>query len=94
MQNEKLASTFMEKLFLKRIGQNIRKWRILRGVKLEQLAHNSGITKGALSLIENGKTNTSLLRIHNIAIALKIAEDILMFKDPLYRLEESKLFNY
>jgi transcriptional regulator with XRE-family HTH domain len=64
------------------VGQNIRKWRELKGIKQEQLANQLGITKGALSNIENNKTDISLHRIEQIAVNLEI--DVMkLFVNPL-----------
>ncbi len=64
------------------IGNNIRKWRELRGVKQEQLAIRLGITKAALSNIENNKTDISLHRIEEIAVCLEL-EAMKLFSDPM-----------
>ena len=64
------------------IGQNIRKWRELKGVKQELLAVDLGITKSALSNIENNKTGIPLHRIETIAGSLGI-ETMKLFCDPL-----------
>lgn len=71
-----------KKTFLKAVGTNIKKWRILKEIKQEELANRIGISKGALSLIESGKTNTSLGRIQEIARSLDISEKQLLFFDP------------
>ena len=65
-----------------KIGQNIRKWRELKGIKQEQLALKLNITKGALSNIENEKTDVNLSRIEEIAKHLGL-ESMLLFKNPL-----------
>ncbi|MBK8609490.1 MAG: helix-turn-helix transcriptional regulator [Chitinophagaceae bacterium] len=54
------------------IGSNVRKWRELRGYKQEFLAVKLGITKAALSNIENNKTDLSLHRIEDIACCLEL----------------------
>lgn len=64
------------------IGQNIRKWRELRGVKQDSLALQLGITKAALSNIENNKTDINLHRIEDIATCLEL-ETMKLFCDPL-----------
>ncbi len=64
------------------IGQNIRKWRDLKGIKQEMLATNLGITKSALSNIENNKTGISLSRIEDIARCLGL-DTMRLFCDPL-----------
>jgi len=64
------------------IGNNIRKWRELKGVKQDRLATQLGITKAALSNIENNKTDISLHRIEQIAVCLEL--DVMkLFSDPL-----------
>ena len=64
------------------IGNNIRKIRILKGYKQEALAMQLGISKVALSKIENGKTDISLSRLCSIAQALRV--DIkTFFTDPM-----------
>ena len=65
-----------------KIGQNIRKWRELKSIKQEQLAIKLCITKGALSNIENDKTDIGLHRIEEIAKHLGI-ESMMLFKNPL-----------
>ena len=65
-----------------KIGQNIRKWRELKGIKQEQLAIKLNITKGALSNIENDKTDIGLPRIEEIAKHLGL-ESMMLFKNPM-----------
>ena len=65
-----------------RIGNNIRKWRELKGIKQAQLARQIGITTAALSNIENDKTNLSLQRIEQISIQLQL-EVVKLFSNPL-----------
>jgi len=64
-----------------KIGLNIRKWRELKGIKQEQLAGKLGITKAALSNIENDKTDVSLHRIEDIARCLDL-EVMQLFNNP------------
>jgi transcriptional regulator with XRE-family HTH domain len=64
------------------IGNNIRKWRELKGVKQDQLAIQLGITKAALSNIENNKTDISLHRVEQIATCLGL-DAMKLFNDPL-----------
>ena len=53
-----------------RIGQHIRMWRDLKGVKQNELAGKIGITSAALSQIENDMTELTLHRLEDIADAL------------------------
>ncbi len=64
------------------IGTNIRKWRELKGIKQELLAEQIGITKGALSNIENNKVDISLHRLEDIARCLEI-DAMKLFINPL-----------
>lgn len=68
--------------YLLNIGINIRKWRELKGIKQEQLATKLGITKAALSNIENNKTDISLHRLEDIAMCLEI-ETMKLFVNPI-----------
>ncbi|MGC4101029.1 helix-turn-helix domain-containing protein [Ferruginibacter sp.] len=63
------------------IGENIRKWRELRGYKQVTFAALVGISKATLSRIENNKQTVSIPRLQKIAICLKINATQL-FKDP------------
>jgi transcriptional regulator with XRE-family HTH domain len=65
-----------------RIGNNIRKWRELKGIKQSQLARQLGITSAALSNIENDKTNLSLHRVEQISNHLQL-EVVKLFSNPL-----------
>lgn len=65
-----------------KIGLHIRKWRELKGIKQEQLANQLGITKAALSNIENDKTDVNLHRIEDIARCLDL-EVMKLFKNPI-----------
>jgi transcriptional regulator with XRE-family HTH domain len=53
-----------------RIGQHIRMWRDLKGIKQNELAGKIGITSAALSQIENDVAQLTLHRMEDIADAL------------------------
>ena len=53
-----------------RIGQHIRMWRDLKGIKQQELAGKIGITSAALSQIENDVAAVTLHRLEDIADAL------------------------
>ena len=55
-----------------RVGQNIRIWRDLKGIKQEDLARKIGITAAALSQIENNISNLTLNRLEDVADSLGI----------------------
>jgi transcriptional regulator with XRE-family HTH domain len=54
------------------IGQQIREFRKAQGLKLEELARESGISKGLLSKIENAKVSSPISTYSNIAAALGV----------------------
>ena len=54
------------------IGQRIRAIRKARGLNLEELARESGISKGLLSKIENAKVSSPISTYSNIAATLGI----------------------
>jgi transcriptional regulator with XRE-family HTH domain len=63
------------------IGNNIRKWRNLKGVKQIDLARQIDVSKTTLSKIENDKQQASIPRLQKIATCLKIKTTHL-FSDP------------
>jgi len=63
------------------IGNNIRKWRAVRGYKQDTFAQMVGISKATLSKLENDKQGVTIPRLHKIAACLKIKATQL-FNDP------------
>ena len=63
------------------IGNNIRKWRNLKGIKQIDLAQQIDISKTTLSKIENDKQEVNILRLQKIANCLKI-KITQLFIDP------------
>ena len=63
------------------VGNNIRKWRNLKGFKQLDFATQIGVSKTTLSKIENNKQQISLLRLAKIASCLKI-KTTQLFDDP------------
>jgi transcriptional regulator with XRE-family HTH domain len=76
------------------IGNNIRKWRNLRGFKQQDFAKDIGVSKGTLSKIENGKQkNVNLTRLQKIATCLKV-KITQLFNDPNDLLPPPMMINY
>lgn len=68
-----------------RIGQHIRMWRDLKGIKQHELAGRIGITSAALSQIENDIAELTLHRMEDIADALSLKpEQLLAGPQSLY----------
>ena len=45
------------------IGFKIKELRLQKGIKAEIMAHSLGISKGAFSFLENGKTEITISRL-------------------------------
>lgn len=62
-----------------KIGSTIRKCRQIRGMTLESLAIEIGLSKSYLSLVETNKRELSLSYLKNIAVALNIPLPLLIY---------------
>jgi len=71
------------------IGNNIRNWRQLKGMKQDGLASEIEISKVSISKIETGRADISLLRLFAIASALQIQVQLL-FSDPSTLVRENE----
>lgn len=60
------------------IGQNLKRIRKEQGLTLVQLEKLSNVSKGVISLIESGETNTTINTIWKLADALRIHYSILL----------------
>jgi transcriptional regulator with XRE-family HTH domain len=56
----------------KRLGKNLKRIRIEKGVSQVAIAQSLSVSRGFISNIENGKTNPTLSTITNIAKALDV----------------------
>ena len=65
------------------LGKNIRFLRMEKGYSQEELAEYAEVHRNQIGIIERGESNTLLLNIENIAIALNITIADL-FRDPPY----------
>jgi transcriptional regulator with XRE-family HTH domain len=63
------------------IGLRIRSLREERSVTLEQLSQQTGLTKGQLSRIENGKASSPVSTLTRIASALGVVPGVLFSKE-------------
>lgn len=54
------------------LGQNIKKYRYLKGVSQEQLAELSGLHRTYIGAVERGERNISVDNIEKICNALEI----------------------
>ncbi len=70
------------------IGKHIKHWRAVKEIKLQTLAEAIGITKAAMSNIENDVTEPNLGRMEAIADALGITVAELL-TDPFDKLNKT-----
>jgi len=54
------------------LGGNVRSTRIIKGLKLRELAERAGCSESLLSKIENGRASPSLTMLHRIAASLDV----------------------
>ena len=76
-----MCRIFVDKDKFIEVGNNIRKWRNLKGIKQEILADDLEISRVSVSKIETGKTDIPLLRLYQIASSLGIQVQFI-FLDP------------
>lgn len=62
------------------VGNNIRKYRIEHKLTQEQLAEKIGISTSFCANLERGKKSMSIATLRDIAMALEISVDYLLFE--------------
>jgi XRE family aerobic/anaerobic benzoate catabolism transcriptional regulator len=67
---------------LKSLGDRVRQTRARRGMTRKQLARDSGVSERYLAQIEAGQGNISVLVLRQLAKALNVPVDVLLFEDP------------
>ena len=67
---------------LKSLGDRVRQARARRGMTRKQLARDSGVSERYLAQIEGGKGNISVLVLRQLANALNLPVDVLLFEGP------------
>jgi len=68
----------MDKQVLKKFGEQVRKLRREKGMTQEQLADAAGIERSYMGTIERGERNPTLMKVYNIAKALKVSTSELL----------------
>lgn len=80
------------KYYKKKIGENISKYRKIKGISQKVLAQQSGITAQTLSCIETGINNPSFNVMIKISQALDIPiAYIFTFDEAIYSIEDKEL---
>ncbi len=67
---------------LKSLGDRVRQARARRGMTRKQLARDSEVSERYLAQIESGHGNISVLVLRQLAKALNVPVDVLLFEDP------------
>src|SRR5436190_10101767 len=67
---------------LRSLGERVRQARARRGMTRKQLARDSGVSERYLAQIEGGEGNISVLVLRQLAKALNVSADILLFEGP------------
>lgn len=62
----------------KKLGENLKKIRLSKGIKQVEIARTLGVDRSFVSNIENGKTNPTLSTIASLAKALGTTSDQLL----------------
>ena len=62
----------------KRFGDNIKRVRLEKGMTQGDIVRATGVDRGYISSLENGKQNPTLATIEKIAQALGVASDELL----------------
>ncbi len=65
----------------KRVGLNLRKFRLERGLSQEALAFECGLHRTYISGVERGVRNPTVLVLEQIAMALKVPSSQLLEED-------------
>src|SRR5258705_12203306 len=63
------------------LGKKSRELRFRRGLTVQQLAELSGLSKGFISQVENGRTSPSLATLRDLARALDTSVAYLVIED-------------
>jgi XRE family aerobic/anaerobic benzoate catabolism transcriptional regulator len=67
---------------LKDLGDRVRQARARRGMTRKHLARDSGVSERYLAQIESGRGNISVLVLRQLARALNVSVDVLVFEGP------------
>ena len=65
------------------LGRKIRDLRLRRGLTVQQLAEATGLSKGFVSQVENGRTSPSLATLQDLARSLETSVAYLVVEDDL-----------
>lgn len=64
------------------ISEQLRSWRVHKGLRQGELEERAGLSHNAVSRIENGKVSPKLETVERLAVSLGIGIEQLQFKIP------------
>ncbi len=64
------------------LGGNLRAWRKLQGLTIEQVAERAGLTRQTVGRLERGEITVGLDVVLNVARALGVLETLVSALDP------------
>lgn len=62
----------------RRLGENVRRWRLKRGLSQEEFAHRSDLHPTYVSGVENGRRNPTVKVIGRMAETLDVEPQVLL----------------
>lgn len=65
------------------IGESVRRWRLMQGLKAEELAERAGISRSTLQKIERGDPGVSIGAVMSVMQALGQLDHVAEAFDPL-----------
>ena len=86
--NPPLAEEAQEELYLARLGERVRAWRIDHGMTRKALAAASGVSERYLAQLEGGEGNISVLLLRKVARAMGVPVDALVREQEAARPRE------
>ncbi|HZG46597.1 MAG TPA: helix-turn-helix transcriptional regulator [Allosphingosinicella sp.] len=69
------------------LGQNVRRYRKLKGLTQEQLAHRAEMERSYVSDLERGERNPSVKALGRLAEALEIEPKLLLDRERVPEME-------
>jgi XRE family aerobic/anaerobic benzoate catabolism transcriptional regulator len=79
--NAPLTESQQESLYLSRLGERVRAWRIESGTTRKALAASSAVSERYLAQLEAGQGNISVLLLRRVARAMGVAVESLVKED-------------
>src|SRR5499427_1923733 len=80
-----LPTDAQDALYLARLGERVRAWRLSHGMTRRVLAESSGVSERYLAQLESGHGNISVLLLRRVAHAMRVPVEELVREEPSAR---------